>query len=145
MCPHHRNGEATNYLSLINRSQQDYFLDHSSFASFLENLQLGNKTETNYYSYKIFQTSSEATYAYAVSKDEGLYSYIGAVFITTTSLGEKTTVSIVCGLDQPGLAKIALPLLDEYQQPVCAKKGSWKLGERSTARKYQQKLWRWGR
>jgi type IV pilus assembly protein PilA len=142
MCPHHANTEAISKLNNINRAQQAYFLENDTFTSSLKELEIQFETETNNYSLNIFQTSQRISYVYAISKNKKLYSYIGAVFATTTPQSENLTVSIICGLDEPELAKTALPTF-ENQQPVCAKKGSWKWGERSTSAKYQQELWRW--
>lgn len=142
MCPHHKNSEATQWLGTLSRAQESYFLDHSRFTASMEDLEIGMEPETEFYSYKIFNNSPTATYAYARSKDGGLYSYISAAFITTNTQGEKITTSIVCGVNQPKLVETALPRL-QGQQPVCAPQGSWKLGEKSTSAKYQQYLWRW--
>ena len=141
MCPHHNNSEAINTLNIVNGSQRDYFLNSSVFANSFEDLNTGVKSETKYYSYKILQTTPQATYAYALAKDKKLYSYISAVFVTKDFQNQEITTAVVCGLDKQNFSKSALPLL-ENEQAICSKKGSWQLGERSTSRKYQLELWR---
>jgi len=141
MCPHHANTEAVSQLSSVNRSQASYFLDSSAFATSFEDLITGFNSETKHYSYKILQTTSQKTYAFARTKNKKLYSYVSAVFVTKDSQGEEITISVVCGLDQQNLAESALPFI-ENNQASCSPKQSWQLGERSTSWKYQLELWR---
>jgi hypothetical protein len=141
MCPHHANSEAISQLQLVNRSQIYYFLDSSAFATSFEDLITGFNSETTHYSYKILQTTSRKTYAFARAKDKKLYSYVSAVFVIKDSQGEEITIAVVCGLDQPKLAESALPFI-ENEQATCSPKQSWQLGEKSTSWKYQLELWR---
>lgn len=100
MCPHHNNSEAINILNTVNGSQRYYFLNSSVFANSFEDLNTGVKSETKYYSYKILQTTPQATYAYALAKDKKLYSYINAVFVTKDFQNQEITTAVVCGLDK---------------------------------------------
>jgi hypothetical protein len=129
MCPHHANTEAVNQLGLINRSQADYFLNSSVFATSFEDLKNGFTSETKHYRYKILQTTSQTNYTFALAKDKKLYNYISAVFVTKNSQGEEKIIDVICGLDKPSLVELALPFI-ENQQATCSPKQSWQLGER---------------
>jgi hypothetical protein len=142
MCPHHQNNIGKSGLQRITATQQDYFLNNSTFASSLEDLQLSFETASKIYQFKIINNSPQESYAYAISQDQGLYSFVSAVFVVTDSLGEKSTTSIVCGLDQPTFTNQDLPLLQE-QKPICSPYGSRELKNEDFLGKSQQKLWQW--
>ena len=141
-CHHHDNNIGISVLQSITAAQEDYFLNNLTFASSLEDLHLSFGTVSKKYEFKIINNSPQESYAYAISQDQGLYSYVSAVFVVTDSLGEKSTTRIVCGLDQPKFTNQDLPLLEE-QIPICSPNGSWKPSNKKFIEKSQQKLWQW--
>jgi type IV pilus assembly protein PilA len=91
--------EAKQYVSLVNKGQQAYFVENSSFGNSVAALGLGLKIETNNYKYSIRATKT-AAFNYGVSKKPELKSYLGGVFIVPVSPNAPqdamTTTAILC-------------------------------------------------
>ena len=112
----------------MNRTQQAFFLESNQFASDISSLKVGIGPETNYYSYET-QAHNSGGSSYAIStatpKQDGLKSYVGGVFLTTTPSNETTTVAILCESTQPSTSPPSPPQL-VGGSPRCAP-GSTKL------------------
>ena len=77
-----KQSEGKQYLSSINKGQQAYYAENTTFSKSMNALGLGLKTETTNYNYSISATKN-AAFNYAVSSNETkiLTSYVGAVFL----------------------------------------------------------------
>ncbi|WP_446372863.1 type IV pilin-like G/H family protein [Coleofasciculus sp. D1-CHI-01] len=99
------------YISLLNRAQQVYYLENRQFANTLEQLEIATNLETSLYTYEIMPSRdrAESVAITAYPKDEGLPSYIGAVFVTTVD-GFETTVSGICQSEKPATSPPPMPI-----------------------------------
>lgn len=97
-----RASEAKNYIGAMNRSNQAYYLENNKFATQIKDLQLGIKSETENYVYKIVPQPNTANSVMNVAqaKREGLNSYVGLVYLTKSNSGEMTTVVQLCETNQ---------------------------------------------
>jgi type IV pilus assembly protein PilA len=115
-----RQSEAKTYVGSINRAQQAFFLENSSFAGSVEELGIGVKTLTTYYKYTVEETTPTkfGASATAESLQPSLKPYIGAVQViqgtkqvgsgTNTTNQEATTIAVLCENKAPKLGKTAL-------------------------------------
>lgn len=108
--------EAKQYVSSINKGQQAYFAEKSAFATAVNGLELGIKTETTNYKYSV-QTTKKAAFSYGVSKEKNLKSYVGAVFViqvkSNNTKDEMRTESILCSADKHGAIRPLPPTLQK--------------------------------
>jgi type IV pilus assembly protein PilA len=95
-----KQSEAKQYVGSMNKAQQAYFYDNNAFATSVDALGLGLKTETNNYKYSLRVTKT-ASFHYAASKT--LKNYVGGVFIVSAKKldpnarrDEMMTVTILC-------------------------------------------------
>ncbi|MEG4288064.1 type IV pilin-like G/H family protein [Microcoleus sp. C2C3] len=107
--------EAKQYVGSMNRAQQALFIEKSAFATSVNALGIGIKTETTNYKYSV-RATKKAGFNYAVAKGKNLKSYVGGVFLVpaknfepNAAQEEITTRSILCGADFPGTIKPAEP------------------------------------
>ncbi|MEG4988849.1 type IV pilin-like G/H family protein [Microcoleus sp. BR0-C5] len=111
-----KQSEAKQYISSMNKAQQTYLVDKSSFSNSFEALGLGLKTETLHYKYST-RATKQAAFNYGVSKNQKeLKSYIGGAFLVPASQvnakapkNEIRTAAILCEADSPGIIKPAEP------------------------------------
>ena len=110
-----KTGEARQYVSLVNRAQEALFIEKSAFATSVDALGLGLKTETTNFKYSI-RATKKAAFNYAVAKEKSLQSYVGGVFLVPAKNFESkaakekiTTTSILCEADFPGTIKPGEP------------------------------------
>ena len=110
-----RTFEAKQYLSSMNHAQKALFIEKSAFATSVDALGLGIKTETINFKYSI-RVTKKAAFNYAVAKQNDLKSYVGGVFMVpaknfepNAAKEERTTTSILCETDSPGTIKPAEP------------------------------------
>ena len=110
-----KESEAKMYVGYMNRAQQAIFIEKSSFATSVNALGLGIKTETTNYKYSL-RATKKAGFNYGVSKQKELKSYVGGVFLVSAKIFEPkavkdeiTTTSILCGADSSGTIKPADP------------------------------------
>jgi hypothetical protein len=93
------------YVGSMNRAQQSIFIDKSAFATSVNALGIGLKTETTNYKYSVRATKQTA-FNYGVSKKPELKSYVGGVFVirakSNNGEDEMRTESILCSTDTPG-------------------------------------------
>jgi type IV pilus assembly protein PilA len=95
-----KQGEGKQYVSSMNRAQQASFAENNAFATSIDALGLGIKTETNNYKYSN-RTTHTASFHYAISKSKTLKNYVGGVFLfpdkelaPNADRDERTTVTI---------------------------------------------------
>jgi len=110
-----KTGEARQYVGSMNRAQEALFIEKSAFATSVDALGLGLKTETTNFKYSI-RATKKAAFNYAVAKEKNLQSYVGGVFLVPAknfdpnAAKEKiTTTSILCEADSPGTIKPGEP------------------------------------
>ena len=113
-----RQSEAKQYVGSMNRAQQANFAENGTFATSVDALGLGIKTETTNYKYSTRATKT-AAFNYGVSKQKTEKSYVVGVFLVDA--GEaKTTRSILCEADSPGTIKPAEPIYQNGKL-ICGK------------------------
>jgi hypothetical protein len=98
-----KRGEAIQYVGSMNRAQKVLFIEKSAFATSVDALGLGIKTETTNFKYSI-RATKKAAFNYGVSKKKDLKSYVGGVFLVPSK----------------NLSKMLLKR-KELQRPYCAK------------------------
>jgi type II secretory pathway pseudopilin PulG len=100
-----KESEAKMYLGSMNRAQQALFIEKSAFATSVNALGIGIKTETTNYKYSVRATKQTA-FNYGVSKKTELKSYVGGAFVirvkSNNGEDEMRTESILCSTDTPG-------------------------------------------
>ncbi|MEO1590718.1 MAG: type IV pilin-like G/H family protein [Cyanobacteria bacterium J06632_22] len=94
--PHNAILEARAYVGAMNRAQQAYYLDQSTFATELDSLGLGINPETDYYLYQTQVLNDVAVQNIAVAKREGLYHTIGIVWRVEGGQGDTATNYQLC-------------------------------------------------
>ncbi|MEG3881933.1 type IV pilin-like G/H family protein [Microcoleus sp. herbarium7] len=108
-----KQSEAKQYVGSMNRAQQAKYADKVVFSNSLTALGLGIKTQTINYNYSAIATKN-AAFSYAVSRNNNLRSYVGAVFLVPVSKAaknENTTVSIMCEATSSGKTQPPDPIL----------------------------------
>ncbi len=107
--------EAKQYVGSMNRAQQALFIEKSAFATSVNALGIGIKTETTNFKYSI-RATKKAAFNYGLSKKKDLKSYVGGVFLVpaknfepNAAKEQRTTTSIFCQADSPGTIKPAEP------------------------------------
>jgi hypothetical protein len=106
-----RESEGQQYISSMNMAQQAFYIENEKFATAIDELGIGLKPETENYSYQIVPQSGSIPSAMmtAKAKSPELKSYTGGVFAIKVN-GEVTTVSVICGTDQPSTTPPAMPI-----------------------------------
>ncbi|MBS3027686.1 MAG: type IV pilin-like G/H family protein [Dolichospermum sp. DET50] len=88
-----KQSEAKTYIGSINRAQQSYRIENTSFAATFPNLQIGIPTQTTNYVYAIPTADAVSTSVTATSQDAGsLKSFSGGVVVLTSG----QTSAIAC-------------------------------------------------
>ena len=97
--------EAKYYVGSMNRAQQSIFIEKSAFATSVNALGIGIKTETKNYKYSV-RAPKQTAFNYGLSKKPELKSYVGGVFVIRAKSNkgedEMRTESILCSTDTPG-------------------------------------------
>jgi len=119
-----RQSEARTYVRSMNRGQEEFYIEKNRFASSLDLLRLGIKSETDNYSYRVSSVDSlnsfrRVTYQIGQAKQTGLKSYIGAVRVGRQN-GETIRTSILCETDTPSTLQPPLPVLVGDDKLECA-------------------------
>jgi type II secretory pathway pseudopilin PulG len=108
--------EAKQYVGSMNRAQQAIFIEKSAFATSVNALGIGIKTETTNYKYSVRATKQTA-FAYGVSKQPEFKSYVGGAFVmpvkSNNGEDEVKIESIVCRADTPGTKPPLPPKLQD--------------------------------
>ena len=102
--------EAKQYTNSMNRGQQAFYAENAKFATTIDELGIGINSETENYRYKIIPQSGSipSVMMTAQAKKPEFKSYTGAVFVVKIN-NEETTVSVVCGTDQPSTTPPMMP------------------------------------
>jgi prepilin-type N-terminal cleavage/methylation domain-containing protein len=92
-----KQSEAKQYVGSLNRSQQAYYLENSSFGTSIDQLGIGIKTQTENYKYEIASGSSQIGNN-GESLKAALKSYHGNVVLSTlqNSSSDATTLAVLC-------------------------------------------------
>ena len=98
------------------KSQQAYYSENRTFSNNFDALGSGIKTQSRKYIYWTRGTK-KAAFSYAISRNEKLSSYIGAVFLVPAK-NEIKTVGIVCEAKLKGIARLQEPIL-QNGVPMC--------------------------
>lgn len=110
--------EAKAAVGSVSRGQQAYFLAKESFASSIEELGLGLKSQTSNYTYGMeVQPDGTSVIITATPVEEPLKYYTGAVFVVEDPFSSpNTTVAQICESYQP--LELALPSLNIETQTI---------------------------
>lgn len=99
-----KQSEAKQYVGAMNRAQQAYFTEKGTFATSLDALSLGIKSQTTNYDYSVI-AGKKAAFSYGVSRtvQKETKSIVGAIFLVPTPLtnakkaaDKSTIVTILC-------------------------------------------------
>lgn len=97
--------EAKTYVGSVNRAQQAYRIEKSTFAADITSLEIGIPTQTTDYLYEINPPSDSESSIYATASDPTLKAYSGAVVVLQptgqTAAGACQTVGIGNGSPPP--------------------------------------------
>jgi type IV pilus assembly protein PilA len=108
--------EAKQYVGSMNRAQKAIFIEKSAFATSVNALGMGIKTETINYKYSVRATKQTA-FTYGVSKQPEFKSYVGGAFVipvkSNNGEDEVKIESIVCRADTPGTIPPLPPKLQD--------------------------------
>ncbi|NJO77677.1 MAG: prepilin-type N-terminal cleavage/methylation domain-containing protein [Cyanobacteria bacterium RM1_2_2] len=91
-----RQSEASTYVGSINRGQQAYFLEKSTFAEEITDLELGITESTEFYDYALDGVSDTSATATGTPKRDTLKGVAGRVFTQLDGAGNSTTVAVLC-------------------------------------------------
>ena len=114
-----RESEARTYIGSINRGQQAFRMENSSFAEDIDEIGLGIPFESDHYKYEITISDDDMTAATATAKTGGIRSFVGAVFIVNDDEGYATTTAIGCQSNRPSKIAPSLPSVEDGE-PQCA-------------------------
>ncbi|MEH1933147.1 MAG: type IV pilin-like G/H family protein [Nostoc sp.] len=100
-----KQSEAKTYVGSMNRAQQAYYLENTSFTNSIGSLGLGIATKTVNYAYQISYTTGDSIATnQAVVNTAGapLKSYVGGVEVTNqAATSEATTIAVLCEASLP--------------------------------------------
>jgi type IV pilus assembly protein PilA len=94
-----KQSEAKTYTGSMNRAQQAYYLENTTFATAIGSLGLGIATQTINYTYTAVtpDASSVLNQAKVINSGAPLKAYIGSVAVTTqAATSEATTIAVLC-------------------------------------------------
>jgi type IV pilus assembly protein PilA len=121
-----KQSEGKQYVSSLNKGQKTYYVENTAFSNSIDALGLGLKAETTNYKYST-RVTKQAAFNYGVSKQEGVKSYVGAVFVVpakevdpNAAKDEMTRTYILCEANNSGTIEPAKPI---YQngKVICGK------------------------
>jgi type IV pilus assembly protein PilA len=98
--------EAKTYVGSVNRAQQAYRIEKSTFAGKITDLEIGIPTSTQDYTYTIGAADVNTSTIGAAPTDTSLKAYAGGVVVQTTG----QTAAIACQTTGPSLTAPALTL-----------------------------------
>lgn len=118
-----KQSEAKQYVGSLNRAQQAYYLENSSFGSTIDQLAIGIKTQTENYKYEIASSPSQIANN-GESLKAALKSYAGNVVLSTLQTGssEATTLAVLCESSAVGIGSNVAAngsLVNGTLQPSC--------------------------
>jgi prepilin-type N-terminal cleavage/methylation domain-containing protein len=93
-----KESEAKQYTGSMNRSQQAKFAELGGFATSVDNLGLGIKTQTTNYNYTILgQSQDTAIGSQGIPRVNALKAYTGTVaLVGNTNTSETSTIAVLC-------------------------------------------------
>jgi len=125
-----KQAEAKQFVGMMNRAQQAYYLENEKFALKIDELGIERKSESDSYRYQIVPqgNSTQSVMITAQAKNPELRSYTGAVFVVQEN-NEALTVATICETNEPSATPPTMPaapssLKAEIQCPA----GSHQLG-----------------
>jgi prepilin-type N-terminal cleavage/methylation domain-containing protein len=105
-----KQAEAKQYVGSLNRAQQAYYVENTAFASSVENVGIGIKTQTDNYTYDIGGTFSGTTAEVTnkgTSNKDALRSYAGVAYLTTLGANSETSaLATLCEATSAGTAPV---------------------------------------
>ena len=100
-----KQSEGKQYVSSINKGQQAYYAENTTFGSSVEALGIGLKTQTSNYAYEV-TTGADAVSLAKPSNTSALKGYAGNVFLVASG-DAKTTSTILCETTSAGNPTLA--------------------------------------
>lgn len=103
--------EAKKYMSALTQVQQARYSEKGKFATTIEEVSIGLRTETESYRYQFLPQGDEtqSVMITAAAKNPELPSYTGAVFATKVN-GKPTTAAQICETEKPATSPPAMPV-----------------------------------
>ena len=100
-----KQSEAKTYIGSVNRAQQSYRIENTSFAANFTNLQIGIPTQTTNYAYAIVGADATSSTVTATSQDAAsLKSFSGGVVVLTSGqTSAQACQSSIVTVTPPGL------------------------------------------
>ena len=96
-----RQSEAKTYVGSINRGQQAFRLENTTFTTDLEILGIGVPTDTTYYDYSVEAAGPGGAATLGTSNDDSVKSYIGGVQLEqSTTTVDATSIAVLCEATQ---------------------------------------------
>lgn len=106
-----RAAEAKTNVGSMNRAQQAYYLEHEQFSINVSDLVINLADTTGNFTYSAEPGTSgiaSAVTNFGTSRHNEIKSHAGGVFVE--SIGEKTTVTILCEAKTPGPTPVVAPI-----------------------------------
>lgn len=102
--------EVKTYMAALTQVQQARYREQGKFASTIEEVSIGLKTETEFYRYKFIpqKDDTKSVMITAEAKNAELPSYTGAVFATQVN-GKNTPVAQICATEKPSTTPPTMP------------------------------------
>ena len=127
--------EAKQNIAMVNRVQNLYRVENTSFADTFDKLAIGSITSTTTvasttnYSYTLNSTNSENTTLIATAKDTALKAYSGGSNRYTNSDSKSVITSVICEALTPGTTAASLADVSSLSSgPTCPATGYQRLG-----------------
>ncbi|MEH2133760.1 MAG: type IV pilin-like G/H family protein [Nostoc sp.] len=121
-----KQSEAKTYVGSMNRAQQAYYLENTTFSTSVGTLGLGIATQTINYTYTAINGDASAVNnrATVINASAPLKAYVGAVEVTTQqATSEATTVAVLCesnnAMVNAGVNASAVTVTTTAGQPSC--------------------------
>ena len=127
--------KAKQNIAMVNRVQNLYRVENTSFADTFDKLAIGSITSTTTvasttnYSYTLNSTNSENTTLIATAKDTALKAYSGGSNRYTNSDSKSVITSVICEALTPGTTAASLADVSSLSSgPTCPATGYQRLG-----------------
>ncbi|MEE3717444.1 type IV pilin-like G/H family protein [Tumidithrix elongata RA019] len=113
--------KAIKFVGALNKGQQAFFKENNhKFGSSIDVLGVDTKVESVAYDYYSIGVKSKAAFSYAISKYQGLRSFVGGVFaVPVPNTSGVTTLAILCEANALGTIKPSEPFM-KAGVPTCA-------------------------
>jgi hypothetical protein len=101
---------ALQYITILSKAQQAYYLKNGKFAAGLEDLGIITNSETESYRYQMVVQGDRADSVTitAQAKTSGVSSYTGVVFVNKIN-GTASVVTVICATNQPSTSPPTIP------------------------------------